>query len=136
MPSQPSKAMPLEYGSTFARRWAAPSLARRADDLGVVARDEHLAAAGRRQLSLDGDRGIEPARSRDLEALHAAGECLLTRCLDQQVDVVPLDAHVHDADQPEHRRGEDREADGVIGASATQATDSLGYTQHDMDRRP
>jgi len=52
------------------------------------------------------------------------------------VDVVALDAHVHDADRAEHRRREDRQPDRVIRLAAPQPPHRLGDPQDDVDRRP
>ena len=117
-------------------RQRVPRLPRRPDDLGVVPRDEHLPAPRRAQPPLDRHRSIQPPRRRDLQPLHPPRERLLAGRLDQQVDVVALDAHVHDADEAEHRRRQHRQPDRVIGPPPAQAADRFGHAQHHVHRRP
>src|SRR6185436_3686615 len=75
----------------------------RRDDLGVIAIGEHRPTAARAAIRPP-DLGIEVLRGRDLKALHPGSERLLAVRLDDQVQVVALNAQVHDAEVLAHCR--------------------------------
>ena len=72
-------------------------LARRLDDLLVIAIAKHGAATSFAELHLDAVFAIDVFRRRDHEALHATREGELVVSFDQQMDVRLLDADVNDA---------------------------------------
>jgi hypothetical protein len=56
----------------------------------------------------DGERAVDVPGSRDLEALHPPAQRLLVVGLDEQMNMRPLNADVHDADPLAQRRGDRR----------------------------
>ena len=71
---------------------------------------------------------------RDLEALHADSERALVIGLDQQVDVVVLDAQLHDAEVLAARRRQRGLADGLVDTTAAKLSDRCNHAQRDMHR--
>ena len=112
-----------------------PRLPRRGDDLGVVAVGEHHAPPARPRLAL-ADRRVEVLGSRDLEPLHSAGQHALVAGLDQQVDVRPLDAELHDAEVLAQRRGQRGFPDRLVHAAAAQVADGAHDPQDHVNRVP
>src|SRR5262245_61539806 len=108
-------------------------LPRRGDDLGVVSVREHHAPPPRAWLAL-ADGRVEVLGGRDLEALHSRRQSLLVLGLDQQVNVVALDAEMDDAEVFSPGGSERRFANGLIDAAAPQVTDRADDPQHDVNR--
>src|ERR1051325_8176901 len=94
----------------------------RRDDLGVIAVREHRSSPPWPRLSF-ADGCIEVLGRRDLEALHADSERALVIGLDQQMDVIVLDAQLHDAEVLAARRRQRGLSNRLVGTAATKLPD-------------
>jgi hypothetical protein len=149
---QPEKEMPLENGST-SHVLASPASSSRClrqiiDDVRYrIARTprgcDRLCeiaickdAAAPAPISALAQLCIDMPGGRDLEALEAARERLLALGLDQKVDVIALQADVHDPDAFAQRRHDRRLAERLVHVAPAQASDGRNNTQHDVERMP
>jgi hypothetical protein len=72
-------------------------------------------------------------RGRDLEALHAARECSLVARLDEQVDVLALNADVDDPDAFATRGHDGGMADRGVHRAPPHGADDRRHAEHDME---
>ena len=112
-----------------------PGLGRRLDDLGMVAVGEHRTPAARARPVL-ADRGVQVLGRRDLKALHPRGKRALVVGLDEQVQVVALDAQVHDPEVLAPCGGKCRLAHRLVRRAAAQVADRRNHSQDDVHRMP
>ena len=105
------------------------------DDLGVVAIREHGPPARWPGLAL-ADRCVQVLGSGDLETLHPFRERPAVIGLDQQMDVVVLDAEVNDPEVVPTRGDQRRLANGLIGTPPTQSADGIDRAKNDVNRVP
>ena len=110
-------------------------LRRRRDDLGVIAVREHRSSPPWPRLSF-ADGCIEVLGRRDLEALHADSERALVIGLDQQMDVIVLDAQLHDAEVLAARRRQRGLSNRLVGTAATKLPDRRDHAQRDVHGIP
>ena len=110
-------------------------LGRRRDDLGVVAVGEYRTPPPGARPAL-ADRRVEVLGRRDLEALHPGRERALVVGFDEQMQVVALDAQVHDPEVLTPRRGQRRLANCLVRRSAAQVADRRHDAQHHMHGMP
>jgi hypothetical protein len=73
---------------------------------------------------------------RDLKALHADSEGALVIRLDQQVDVIVLDAQLDDAEVLATRRRQRGLSNGLVGTAATKLPDRRDHAQRDVHGIP
>jgi hypothetical protein len=93
----------------------------RLDEQGVIAVREHAAATALRPGLAD--RHVQALGSGDLETLHALREGFPVCRFDEQMDVVGLDADVHDAEVLAARCNEERVAQRSVGLVLAQPAD-------------
>ena len=108
-------------------------LGRRRDDLGVVAVGEDRTPPPGARPAL-ADRRVEVLGRRDLEALHAGRERALVVGFDEQVQVVALDAEVHDPEVLAHGGGQRGLANRLVGRAAAKVADGGHDAQDDVHR--
>src|SRR5215470_11520327 len=87
------------------------------------------------QLAAPAERAIDPSRSGDLESLHSSAQISIAVCFRDQMQVVVLDARVHDPEPVAPVRGLDRKSDGVVHAGCPQPANAVDGTQRDVERR-
>ncbi|HWU90585.1 MAG TPA: hypothetical protein VN253_25140 [Kofleriaceae bacterium] len=80
-----------------------------------------------------GDRDVDALGRRDREPLHASRKRVLVICLDDEMDVVRLDAHVHDPEILALRCNDRRLAELQVHVAAAQAADISDHTDRDVD---
>src|SRR5262249_32655098 len=103
---------------------------RRGRDRGrVIAEREDVAAASPQ-------RAVEPLRGGDREALHAARERALVVGLDEQVQVIRLDADVDDAVVGAREAPRQRAADRAVRAELAEVADLARDAQDDVHGMP
>jgi hypothetical protein len=110
-------------------------LGRRRDDLGVIAVSKHGTAATRPGPVL-ADRRVEVLGGGDLKALHSRGEGALVLGLDEQMEVIALDAEVHDPEILAPRGSQRGLANCLVRRPASQAADRADDAQDDVHRVP
>jgi hypothetical protein len=76
---------------------------------------------------------IDVTSGRDLESLHAARKGLLITRFDEHVNVLALNADVHDTDPLATRRDDGGAMDRGVHRSPAQAADDRGDAEHDME---
>ena len=69
---------------------------------------------------------------RDLEPLHPLRQRLLALGLDQQMNVIVLEAEMNDPEVFSPRRGERRLANRLVDAAAAQVTEGVDDPQRDV----
>src|SRR5262249_30999463 len=80
------------------------------------------------------DCRVEVLGRRDLEALHPGREGLLVVSLDEQMQVIALDAEMNDPEAFSPGGRERGFADRLVGAAATQIANRADHAQHDVNR--
>jgi hypothetical protein len=111
-------------------------LARLGDRRRVVAVGEDPPAA--RLAALLGHQRVQPARRRDAQRAHTVGQRQAIVGLAQEVDVVPLDRHVHDAEAgaPGQHQRDHREPHRGVRLRSPKPADLLRHAQDDVHRQP
>ena len=112
-----------------------PGLGRVRDDLGVIPVGEHRTSATLLRAVL-ADRCVEVLGGRDLKALHPRGERTLVVSLDEQVQVIALDAEMYDPEVLAPRGGQRGLANRLVRRTATQIADRANDAQHDVHWMP
>ena len=112
-----------------------PGLGRRRDDLGVVAVGEHWPSAARPRPVL-ADRRVQVLGRRDLKALHPRGERALVLGLDEQMQVIALNAEVHDPELLAPRGGQRGLAHRLVRRATAQIADRTNHAHDDVHRMP
>ena len=90
--------------------------------------------AGGEDLAAAAAQSVEVARGGDHEGAEAVAERALVVCLDEQVDVVVLDAGVDDAEVGAADARGDRALDGGVAIGAAKAADVADDAQRDVLR--
>ena len=112
-----------------------PGLGRRLDDLGVVAVRKHRASTTLPR-SILADRSIEVLGRRDLKALHSRRQRALVVGLDEQMQMIALDAEVHDPEVLASRGRQRRLAHCFVCRAAAQVVDVTHDAQDHVHRVP